>query len=228
MEEQKIFGEQPLECKQAQEGIVEEEKIEKNGADGLQNGSQFGKFSCAEDLVNAYNNLQAEFTRKCQKLSEIQKQIAEKEIEETSFKEDEPEKISPAFENENWQTKVAEFLEKNNGAKEFSREISNEILNDRSLQASPDMLELAWARVLSKVYKTPQQIANENSFMEEFVLNNENVKKRVLGTYLNEIRNAPNVIGNSGGRGGETLFSKVSKPTSLDDAKALAEKLFKN
>ena len=63
--------------------------------------------------------------------------------------------------------------------------------------------------------------------MEEFVLSNDEVKKRVLGSYLNEIRSAPNVIGSSA-RGGETLFKRVSKPTSLNDAKALAEKLLKN
>lgn len=226
MEQEKIYGEQPAESEQAQEGIDEKEENEKDGASTSQSGSQFGKFSCAEDLVNAYNNLQAEFTRKCQKLSEIQKQIAEKEIEETSLQKDEPEEISPAFERDNWQTKVAEFLQKNDSAKEFSREISNEILKDKDLQASPDMLEVAWARVLSKVFKTPKQMAQESSFMEEFVLSNDEVKKRVLGSYLNEIRSAPNVIGSSA-RGGETLFKRVSKPTSLNDAKALAEKLLK-
>ena len=227
MEQEKIYGEQPAESKQAQEGIALKEENEQDSASTLQSGSQFGKFSCAEDLVNAYNNLQAEFTRKCQKLSEIQKQIAEKEIEETSLQKDEPEEISPAFEQDNWQTKVAEFLQKNDSAKEFSREISNEILKDKDLQASPDMLEVAWARVLSKVFKTPKQMAQESSFMEEFVLSNDEVKKRVLGSYLNEIRSAPNVIGSST-RGGETLFKRVSKPTSLNDAKALAEKLLKN
>lgn len=227
MDEEKVIREQPSESEQAQEGIVEKCENE-SGASGSQNGSQFGKFSSAEELVNAYNNLQAEFTRKCQKLSEIQKQNAEKEIEETSLKKDEPEEIAPAFEQENWQNKVAEFLQKNDSAKEFSREISNEILNDKELQASPDMLEIAWARVLSKVYKPPEQIANESSFVEKFVLNNDQLKQKVLGSYLKEIRSAPNVIGNSRARGGETLFSKFSKPASLDDAKALAEKIFRN
>lgn len=119
MEQEKIYGEQPAESKQAQEGIALKEENEQDGASTLQSGSQFGKFSCAEDLVNAYNNLQAEFTRKCQKLSEIQKQITEKEIEETSLQKDEPEEISPAFEQDNWQTKVAEFLQKTTVQKNF-------------------------------------------------------------------------------------------------------------
>ncbi len=39
-----------------------------------QEGSIFGKFKDAKSLLDAYNNLQSEFTRKCQKLAEIQKE----------------------------------------------------------------------------------------------------------------------------------------------------------
>lgn len=224
--DQITFWEQPEKSEQAQENIVKENESE--GAKGsLENGSQFGKFSSAEELLNAYNSLQAEFTRKCQKLSEIQKQNAEKEINETSLKKDEPQNISPAFEQENWQSEVAKFLLKNDTAKEFSREISNEILKDKTLQNSPNMLEIAWARVISKNYKSPKELATEKSFMNEYVLSNENIKKQVIGDYLKELKKAPPVIG-SGIRGGGTLFAKSNKPSSLSDAKILAEKLFKN
>lgn len=223
MEENFETGEQPSQSEQALGRIVENEK---SGATTSQEeGSPFGKFSCAEDLVNAYNNLQAEFTRKCQKLSEIQKEFAEKETHETS--EDETKPVSPAYENEDWRTRVAEFLVQNEQAKEFSREISNEILKDENLRNSPDMLEIAWGRVLSKKFKTPDKLASESSFMEKFVLSNDDVKKKVIGNYLDEIRKAPPVIG-SGIKGGISLLTKTSKPNNLSDAKALAEKFFKN
>ena len=223
MEENFETGEQPSQSEQALGRIVENEK---SGATTSQEeGSPFGKFTCAEDLVNAYNNLQAEFTRKCQKLSEIQKEFAEKETHETS--EDETKPVSPAYENEDWRTRVAEFLVQNEQAKEFSREISNEILKDENLRNSPDMLEIAWGRVLSKNFKTPDKLASESSFMEKFVLSNDDVKKKVIGNYLDEIRKAPPVIG-SGIKGGISLLTKTSKPNNLSDAKALAEKFFKN
>ena len=41
-------------------------------------GSTFGKFKDAQSLLDAYNSLQAEFTRKSQKLAEFQKKIARK------------------------------------------------------------------------------------------------------------------------------------------------------
>ncbi len=35
--------------------------------------SEFGKFKSAQALLQAYNNLEAEFTKKCQKLSQLEK-----------------------------------------------------------------------------------------------------------------------------------------------------------
>ena len=47
-----------------------------------------GKFKDAKSLLEAYNNLQSEFTRKCQKLSELEKQIeSEQEKEKTILEE---------------------------------------------------------------------------------------------------------------------------------------------
>ena len=42
-----------------------------------QEGSMIGKFKDAKTLLDAYNNLQAEFTRKSQKLAEFQKELEE-------------------------------------------------------------------------------------------------------------------------------------------------------
>ncbi len=225
MENQNIIEEQPKESEQAYDEKIDK-NIEINDASRSQNeGSSFGKFSSAEDLVKAYNNLQAEFTRKCQKLSELQKEYAEKELKETSAK-DETKFNTPVYENENWRTQVAEFLMQNEKAKGYSKEISYEILRDKNLQNQPNMLEIAWGRVLSKNFKTPQQLAQEEDFVKDFVLSNENVKKQVLGSYINNLQKAPPVIG-SGIVGGNSLLSKNNKPKNLSDAKFIAEKLLK-
>ena len=42
--------------------------------------SIYGKFKDAKTLLDAYNSLQAEFTRKSQKLAEFQKQIEENAV----------------------------------------------------------------------------------------------------------------------------------------------------
>lgn len=56
-----------------------------DGTQGIADGS-IGKFKDTESLLNAYNSLQAEFTRKCQKLSELEKQsqIPDKDLSQVS------------------------------------------------------------------------------------------------------------------------------------------------
>jgi hypothetical protein len=218
------IGEQPEVSEQALERIVDEDI---DGATTSPKGSLFGKFESADELLKAYDNLQAEFTRKCQKLSEIQKQTVDKDLKETSV-EDETGNISPAFEKEDWRSKVAVFLTENDRAKGFSRDISDEILKDPGLQKNPNMLDIAWARVLAKNYKSPDQIAGDSSFMENYVFSNENIKKQIISSYISEVtkQKTPPVIG-SGIKGGASLLTKTNRPASLNDAKVLAEKLFK-
>lgn len=217
------IGEQPEVCEQALERIVDEDI---NGATTSPKGSPFGKFGSADELLKAYDSLQSEFTRKCQKLSEIQK-TADKDLKETSV-EDETVNISPAFEKEDWRSKVAAFLTENDRAKGFSRDISDEILKDPELQKNSNMLDIAWARVLAKNYKSPDQIAGDSSFMENYVFSNENIKKQIISSYISEVtkQKTPPVIG-SGIKGGASLLTKTNRPASLNDAKVLAEKLFK-
>lgn len=220
--------EQPFNLDKTQEEM--KEILEENGGQiQEQTGSQLGKFSSPESLLEAYNNLQREFTKKCQKLSEYEKQNVDNAIVETSHS-DETKEIAPAFESKEWRSQVADFLRKNEHAREFSKEISSEILKDPNLQKSSNMLEIAWSRVLAKNYKTPEQIATDNNFLQNFVLNNEEVKKQVFSNYMQTLNNfnSPNLIG-SGFRGGKsTIAISKNRPNSLDDAASLALKFFKN
>lgn len=225
MENEIKIGEQPLELDKTQEEM--KNILEDNGGQTQEEkGSPIGKFNSPESLLAAYNNLQREFTKKCQKLSEYEKHYADNAQNETSLK-DETENVAPAFENREWRSNVADFLRKNEHARGFAKEISEEILNDPALQKSSNMLEIAWSRVLSKNYKTPEQIATDNNFLQNFVLSNEEVKKQVFSSYMNDVQNTPNLIG-SGMRGGKSALSISNRPINLDDAGTLALKFFKN
>ena len=108
-------------------------------------------------------------------------------------------------------------------------EISDEILKDAELQSSPNMLDIAWARVLAKNYKTPDQIISEDSFLENYILSNEQIKNKIMNSYISEVnkRKSPSVIG-SGIKGGVSLLTKGGKPSTLNDAKVLAEKMLRH
>ena len=67
-----------------------EPELNDHGLDSAtQEGSIYGKFKDAKTLLDAYNSLQAEFTRKSQKLAEFQKEnenIAVFNIEKKPYK----------------------------------------------------------------------------------------------------------------------------------------------
>lgn len=70
MEQNEKSWEQPQ--PQAQTGEVDNTKDEAQKSEG-----SHGKFKDADALLSAYNSLQAEFTRKCQRLAELEKQKEE-------------------------------------------------------------------------------------------------------------------------------------------------------
>lgn len=78
--EEKIFREQPLQDDaiatnvEQEESLNEDKMVGENVAENLEQGS-LGKFKDAQTLLEAYNNLQAEFTRKCQKLNQLQTEV---------------------------------------------------------------------------------------------------------------------------------------------------------
>ena len=53
---------------------LEQPILETENPSETQEGSTLGKFKDVQTLLDAYNSLQAEFTRKSQKLSELQKE----------------------------------------------------------------------------------------------------------------------------------------------------------
>ena len=74
MEEKEITMEQPTSAQvenPVETQVNENFDIEKIATSGAADGS-IGKFKNTESLLNAYNSLQAEFTRKCQRLSELE------------------------------------------------------------------------------------------------------------------------------------------------------------
>ena len=155
--------------------LVADAKIEED-TPSSNNGSQYGKFKDVDSLLTAYNNLQAEFTRKCQKLSELEKNDKE------NLEKIELEKM-PIFETDDWQNKVSNFLEQNKDAKKYANEISNYILNDPELQNDKNALELAWAKVVSEKYKSPESIVSDDKFIDDFVMSNEHIKQKIISKY---------------------------------------------
>lgn len=197
-------GEQPFkELANVSGETVESGAASENGSltASEQGQADLGKFKSAQALLDAYNNLQAEFTKKCQRLSELEKdKIAEDE--------------------KSGQTKqnLTLFLEKNAMADEYAGELQEKLASMNSSD-----VESAWAGVVLDHIKAGR--TKEDKIVDKYVLGSENLRNALITSYLNSLKSmeSPITISSSGQQ-----VSSVTPDTasSLDQAKTIVEKMF--
>lgn len=160
-----------------------------------------GKFKTVEALLDAYTNLQAEFTKKCQRLSQLEK-----------------EKIALETKPDTEQV-LQQFLSANVEAAPYAAEIK-EILNSG---ASADAASSAWAKVvLNRLAKGDAQ----DQIVNRYILSSDELKKTIVENYLNALSAQKPPIVISSQKGERVSSAELGTPTSLSEAKRLVEKMF--
>ncbi len=168
-----------------------------------------GKFKSVQALFDAYNNLQASYTKKCQRLSELEKEKAD-------FKED-------LKENENsLEANLNLFLSKNAEAKGFAEEIKNKIENSGKTDISA--IEGAWNEIVLDHIKNP--FDDGDKIVDKYVLENQNVRDKIIQDYINSLNKTlvPKVI--SSGQGQRVSDITTGTPASLSEAKKMMKRMF--
>lgn len=182
-----------------------------------EDGSQeisLGKFKNVQALLDAYNNLQTEFTKKCQLLSTIQ-QDKMKENQQNSSKNDEKNEENSEINTEN---DLISFLKDNEMAETFREELESRI-NEKQ---SP--YEQAWASIVLSHVKNDDK-KTDDPIINQYILKDEKLKNKIIELYLNELNSAkpPVVISSQGER-----VSAVTEdiPQNLAQAKERVKKMF--
>ena len=214
--EEKIFnGEQPE--------ITNVHTVATDGENGTSEmtGSPLGKFKDSEKLLDAYNELQSEFTRKCQRLSE-----AEKKLQDISLVSNTSEETETKVNEFAWNKNISEFLQSHKNASLLVEEITNEIINDNTLRESEDGLEKAYARVIEKKYIPESELVRDEKFLTNYIYSNEEIKNKIIQEYVASLQNSKNpiTVNNSSFNRGVAVNNKF---TSLEDAKKYVEHMFK-
>jgi len=171
--------------------------------------SPLGKFANEEELAKAYRALEAEFTRRSQRLREL-----EKAAEEGAKLEGQTEgKVV------GWEEKVSNLFAKYPVARTFSAEIEEYIKQNNDIIAQDDCLEYALINVLSKTlankaeHKDKEQDSNENQ---------ELLREQIIAEYISSLnKQAPKVMP----RGGEIPTAPPLKPSTIAEAGLLAKKI---
>lgn len=175
------------------------------GSSDIDTENSIGKFKNAQALLDAYNSLQAEFTKKCQKLSELEK---EKTLEQTPEKKNE---------------RLGKFLSANRDALMYKEEFENFLEHEQNDIGS---LDGAWAKfVLAKLSTNEENYTNE-PIVNKYIFQDENVRNKIIENYIKELNfNRPPVI-MSNQSGQRVAEQKPATPTSLSEAKRLVEDMF--
>ncbi len=201
-------------------GLGSEEQLISEAGEQILNGSQ-SKFKDVKSLEQAYLNLQSEFTRKCQRLSELEKSSGDNLLESKNL-----ENNKPFYETESWQESVNNFLKQNPNANEFASEIVNEILKDKDLANNPNSLSIAYNKILASKYIPKQNLLEDEDFINNYILTNEKINEKIISNYIKKLNNnTPKVIASS--HLSSVGLTPNKKPTTLEEARVLANNMFK-
>lgn len=193
------------------QGMMENEN--KQGKE-LFSGSSTKKFKSVEALENAYENLEKEFTKKCQMLNKL-------------LSENKDENSLPQYQKEDWLTKVSTFIENNNHAKDFLNDIAKALVEDENLAKKEDALELAYSKVLKDNFKTKEELASDDNFLNDYIFNNEEIKNKIIENYLNDVQNNKTVPLMINRNGSLSVSSPRFIPKNLKEAGRYAENILR-
>lgn len=213
---EEILREQPIsEILSSDQGVVEQQNEIIAQDSQISNGSLQGKFKTVESMQNAYECLEKEFTKKCQRVKELEKAETEQNI-------------TPEYTKEDWQEKVENFFQTNSKANLYASEISDVLKTDKVIAKSENSLNLAYQKVLASKFKTNEELIKDENFLNNYILQNSEVKEKVFQEYLSNLLNKKSVPLMMQNKGSNFTVVASSKPKSLKEAKKFAEALIKN
>lgn len=201
--EEEIKEEQPV----IEQANVADETSDKSAA-SLTGSSQekgFGKFKSAEALLEAYKALEAEFTRKSQQLSELEKEKAEAATVNEQKVVDE----------------LNMFLSKNSDAKPYADQLKAKSLAEGG---RVDFDNIYAGVMVENLASGASKL--DNPIVKKYVVQDDELRNYVIETYMQNLKQnqPPYLI--SGDKGEKVTGQKPATPMSLKDAKKMVEEMF--
>ncbi len=166
----------------------------------------FGKFKDVDSLLKAYNNLEAEFTKKSQKLKMLESET-NKINEEKSRQAD-------------IERQVEDFVTKFDIARPFSSALKESLLTNSEANLQDEAI-----RLISNNYKRAEDYASDSEFLNNYIYSNQEIKDKIVRDYLSKItQNSPIKVESSA----STIpLTPAKMPTTIQEAGRLAKNIIK-
>lgn len=172
----------------------------------LEGSKEYGKFKDAESLLKAYNNLEAEFTKKSQKLA-----VLESENEKT---------LNQITKKAEQEKRVDEFVSKFEIVKPFSSALKESLAESEDCDIKEEAI-----RLISKTYKSAKDYSQDSEFLNNYIFSNQEIKDKIVKDYLSKVtQNSPIKV--ESGAGSITL-TPPNRPRTLKEAGRLAKSIIK-
>ena len=173
----------------------------------INNGSkEFGKFNSAESLLKAYNSLEAEFTKKSQKLASLENETQKTQNELNKQAEQDK--------------KIEELVSKFGFIKPFTSALKESLNQGEDV----DLNEVA-LRLISSTYKTAEDYSRDDEFLNNYIFSSQEIKDKIVKDYLSKItQNSPIKVEN----GSSSISLTPPKvPKTISEAGNLAKSIIK-
>lgn len=168
--------------------------------------NQFGKFKDADSLLKAYNSLEAEFTKRSQRLANLES--------ENNAREQTNER------NRLLSEKVENLVNKYEGLRPFAGALKDTL----SMDETQDLNELALSKIMSQ-YKSNENIINDDEFLNNYVYNNDKIRDKILTDYMSKITQSSPIKASLGAQ--TIMLSRPDRPTNISEAGKLAKSIIK-
>lgn len=133
-----------------------------------------GKFKDAESLLKAYNSLQAEFTKKSQRLSELESEM------------------KPLARLDMINTTIDEIFQEYSITKPLKEKLRDNLVNIDG-EVSKQLAEQTLLKLLADNYVTPQELVKDKEFLSNHIFNNNEIKDAIVKDYLEKLKSVPNI-----------------------------------
>lgn len=211
---------------QEKAGEMEQSAVENNqlnishtaGADKISGEIEsfnYGKFSNATDLLNAYNSLESEFTRRCQKAKELERENERlKKLEKTYLDS-----------NERVFREGKSFQEKYPETEKFLSKLYEIAAKDKD--EAQGFMERAYVKYLKTELDNQNNYYESNDYVNKKVNEVSEVKDRIIREYLQNVQSSKPISRHYTGNG-QGIVTPPLKPTTLTEANVIARKIFEN
>lgn len=167
---------------------------------------KFGKFNDAESLLKAYTNLEAEFTKKSQKLATL-------ESENLKANEENQKRVER-------EKRVDDFITKFDAVKPFSSALKETLNSNENANLEEEAL-----RLVTNSYKSAENYATDQEFLNNYIFSNQEIKDKIVKDYLSKItQNSPIKVENSGSA---ITLTPPKQPSTIEEAGRIARNIIK-